>query len=141
MSLVVHVPNKTLLRFIARLHCTWWLPYRSLVRRLQEVEAINPDQFSELYSVEERDLNGEYARMALAINKEDFTKLNAKTKNKSTSPASIEIIIRNFEDDLITEDSFTRALGLFGKSPVDFGYDYAILEEDLDELEDLFGGR
>mgnify|MGYP001037423455 CR=1 FL=1 len=92
---------KTILRFIARLHCTWWLPYRSIVRRLCEIKAISSEQYTELYSVNERDPKGEYGKIGQAINKEVFLKLNQATKNVGTSSNEIEIIIRNFEDNLM----------------------------------------
>jgi Zn-dependent peptidase ImmA (M78 family) len=120
------IQHKTLLRFIARLHCTWWLPYRSLVRRLYEIEAIISDQYSELYSIDERDLQGEYSKIGQAINKEVFLKLNQPTKNVGTSPNEIEIIIRNFEDNLIDEDKFAETLSLFKKTPDEFGYEIKV---------------
>lgn len=132
---------KTLLRFIARLQCTWWLPYRSLVKRLKEINAINDNQYVELYGIDERDMVGEYGRMGLAVNSEVFSKLNTATRNISTSPKNIEIIIRNFEDNLIDEDKFADTLSLFRKNPDDFGYDYAVSEEDLDEFETFFNGE
>ena len=135
------IPMKKLLRFIARLQCTWWLPYRSLVKRLKEIDAINDEQYEGLYAVDERDLGGEYGRMGLAINDEVFRKLNTATHTTHTSPKSIELIIRNFEDNLIDEDKFADALALFGKTPDNFGYDYEVSEEDLDELRELFDGE
>ena len=51
-STLEKVQHKTLLRFIARLHCTWWLPYRSLVKRMHEIGAISAEQYAELYSVD-----------------------------------------------------------------------------------------
>ena len=129
---------KTLLRFIARLQCTWWLPYRSLVKRLKEISAINNNQYEELYGINERDMDGEYGRMGLAVNSETFSKLNTATKNINASPKTIEVIIRNFEDSLIDEDKFADTLSLFGKNPDDFGYDYSVSEEDLDEFETFF---
>ena len=47
-SCLERIQFKTLLRFIARLQCTWWLPYRSLVRRLKETGAISNKQYQEL---------------------------------------------------------------------------------------------
>ena len=129
---------KTLLRFIARLQCTWWLPYRSLVKRLKEINAINDNQHEELYDIDERDMDGEYGRMGLAVNSEVFYKLNTVTENINASPKTIEVIIRNFEDSLIDEDKFADTLSLFGKNPDDFGYDYSVSEEDLDEFETFF---
>jgi hypothetical protein len=47
-----------------------------------------------------------------------------------SSMRDIEIIIRNFEDGLITEDKLIDALQLFDKSPDDFGYSVDITDED-----------
>lgn len=135
------IQHKALLRFIARLHCTWWLPYRSLVRRLHEIGAISSEQYAELYSVDERDLLGEYGKIGQAINKEVFLKLNQPTKNIGTSPNEIEIIIRNFEDNLIDEDKFAETLSLFNRTPDEFGYEIKVSQEDIDELDAFFSGE
>ena len=137
-STLEKIQHKTLLRFIARLHCTWWLPYRSLVRRLHEIGAITSEQYAELYSVDERDLQGEYGKIGQAINKEVFLKLNQPTKNIGTSPNEIEIIIRNFEDNLIDEDKFAETLSLFNRTPDEFGYEIKVSQEDIDELDAFF---
>lgn len=133
--------TKTLLRFIARLQCTWWLPYRSLVKRLKEINAISDDQYYKLFAIDERDMVGEYGRMGRAINEEVFLKLNKATNNIGTSPKDIEIIIRNFEDELIDEDKFTNTLALFNKNPDDFGYEFEISDEDIEEFEEFFNGE
>ncbi|WP_026894277.1 ImmA/IrrE family metallo-endopeptidase [Clostridiisalibacter paucivorans] len=135
------IQHKALLRFIARLHCTWWLPYRSLVRRLHEIGAISSEQYTELYSVDERDLQGEYGKIGQATNKEVFLKLNQPTKNIGTSPNEIEIIIRNFEDNLIDEDKFAETLSLFNRTPDEFGYEIKVSQEDIDELDAFFSGE
>lgn len=134
------IQNKTLLRFIARLQCTWWLPYHSLVKRLKEIDAISDRQYEELYAINERDMDGEYGRIGKAINQDDFLKLNSATNTVGTSPKDIEIIIRNFEDNIIDEDKFTDTLLLFNKRPDDFGYDINISKEDIDEFEGFFSG-
>jgi len=140
-STLEKIQHKTLLRFIARLHCTWWLPYRSLVKRLHEIGAISAEQYAELYSVDERDLQGEYGKIGQAINKEVFLKLNQPTKNIGTSPNEIEIIIRNFEDNLIDEDKFAETLSLFNRTPDEFGYEINVSQEDIDELDAFFSGE
>lgn len=137
-STLEKIQHKTLLRFIARLHCTWWLPYRSLVKRLHEIRAISSEQYAELYSVDERDLQGEYGKIGQAINMEVFLKLNQPTKNIGTSPNEIEIIIRNFEDNLIDEDKFAETLSLFNRTPDEFGYEIKVSQEDIDELDAFF---
>lgn len=130
-----------LLRFIARLHCTWWLPYRSLVRRLKETAAISDSQYKTLYGVDERDLHGDYGRLGMAINDVVFPMLNRVTKKTGVSQDSLELIIQNYEDYLIGDDRFAELLHLFGKSPTDFGYDLGIYEEDIREFEQFFGGE
>lgn len=138
---LVKITIKTLLRFIARLQCTWCLPYHSIVKRLSEIGAISKKQYEELYSVNERDLNGEYGKIGLAVNSETFNKLNTKTNTIGTSANNIEIIIRNFEDHLIDEDKFADTLSLFNKSPDDFGYEITVSDEDMDELDAFFNGE
>ena len=135
------VQHKTLLRFIARLHCTWWLPYRSLVKRLLEIGAISSMQYEKLYAVNERDLEDEYGKTGLATNNEVFLKLNQPTKNIGTSPNIIEIIIRNFEDNLIDEDTFAETLSIFNRTPKEFGYEIIVSQDDIDELESFFSGE
>lgn len=128
---------KVLLRFIARLHCTWWLPYRSLVKRLWEVQAITKQQYEELYLIDERDRDGEYFRIGKSTRYDDFIRLNTATKTIGTSPSAIETVLRNFENNLIDEDTFAKILGLFNKSPSDFGYEISVSQDDLDELRDF----
>lgn len=132
---------KTLLRFIARLQCTWWLPYDSIIARLKQINAINENQYLSLFSIDPRDMNGEYGKVGLAVNKEIFIKLNSANHNINASPKSIEIIVRNFENNLIDEDDFADILSVFEKHPSDFGYDYTVSEDDLDEFDSFFNGR
>lgn len=131
--------HRVIYRFIARLHCTWWLPYRSIVKRLYEIAAISLEQYTELYAVNERDSEGEYFKIGMATNREVFHKLNKPTKTVGTSPHEIEIIIRNFEDNLIDENKFAETLSLFNKTPHDFGYEIKVSKDDIDEINDFFG--
>ena len=136
-----NVHHQKLMRFIARLHCAWWLPYRSIVKRLHEIGAITSKQYAELYEVNERDLSGKFGKIGLAINEDVFLKLNKPTLNIGTSPNEIEIIIRNFEDNLIDEDKFAATLSLFNRTPAEFGYEIEVSQDDLNELEAFFGGE
>ena len=135
------IKTKTLLRFIARLQCAWWLPFRSIVKRLREINAISDKQYSELYAIDERDMEKEYGRIGKAIDKDTFLKLNTATHTVGTSPKVIEIIIRNFEDNIIDEDKFTDTLLLFNKKPEDFGYEIDISKEDIDEFKKFIKGE
>lgn len=132
------IQKKTLLRFIARLHCTWWLPYHSIVKRLKEINAISDKQYEQLYEINERDMDGEYGRLGKAINNEIFIKLNSSTEEIGTSAKNIEYIIRNFEDNIIDEDKFNDTLAIFDKKPEDFGYEIEINTEDINEFEEFF---
>lgn len=140
-STLEKIQIKTLIRFIARLHCTWWLPYRSLVKRLKEINAITNKQYEELYAINERDINGEYIRIGKAFNDDIFLKLNRATNTVGTSAKEIEIIIRNFEDNIINEDVFSDTLSLFNKKPDDFGYKIKVSKEDIAEFEEFFSGE
>lgn len=135
-----NVQIRVLLRFIARLHCTWWLPYRSLVKRLWEIHAITEDQFRELYAINERNPDGEYGRIGRSTQSDIFIKLNTPTKTIGTSPKAMETIIRNFENNLIDEDTFVRILGQFSKSPADYGHEITVSPDDIDEILDFFEG-
>jgi Zn-dependent peptidase ImmA (M78 family) len=106
------IQTKVLLRFIARLHCTWWLPYRSLVKRLWEIGAITQAQYQELYHIEERDPEGEYGRIGRSTQSDVFIKLN----------------------------TFAKTLHLFNKSPADYGYEISISQDDMDEIHDFLEG-
>jgi Zn-dependent peptidase ImmA (M78 family) len=137
-STLKDIQFKTIVRFIARLQCTWWLPYRSLVKRLWEINAITDNQYEELYRINERNLDSDYGKVGMAINREVFKKLNTATNTIGTSAKDIEVIIRNFEDNIIDEDMFANTLKLFEKTPDDFGYSIAASEDDLDELDSYF---
>lgn len=138
-SSISDIPHKTLLRFIARVQTAWWLPYRSIVKRLREINAISLEQHDTLYAIDERDPNGEYGKIGYAIDKETFHKLNTCTRTTGTAANEIEVIIRNFEDNLIDEDKFAETLSLFNRTPDEFGYEVKVSQEDIDELESFFG--
>lgn len=140
-STLVKITDKAMLRFIARIQCTWWLPFRAIVSRLDEIGAISKEQYDNLYTTDERSNDGEYYRLGTAFDIEAFKRLNTKTFSIGTSAKDLEIIIRNFEDHLIDEDTFATTLQLFDKSPDDFGYSVTVSEEDVKELEGFFSGE
>ena len=128
----------TILRFIARIHCTWWLPYKSIVRRLLEAGSINQEIYNRLYQIEERRPDGEYYKIGLTTNEHDFKMLNDITRKVGTGAADLEILVRNYEDGIISESQLADDLLLFGKTPEDFGVAFEIDEEDAVELNELF---
>lgn len=135
-----NVPQQTLLRFIARIHCIWYLPYRSVVKRLREIKAITQKQYQELYDIDERNPEGEYWRLGKAFDRDIFLRLNTKTETTGTSAYAIETIVRNFEHNIIDEHTFAETLKMFNIDPADFGYAITISQEDKDEIEEFISG-
>lgn len=137
-SSLLDISDKVLFRFIAKIHCDWWLPYRSIVKRLLEIGSISNEQYNRLYAIHERNIESDYYKTGLALNKNVFTMLNSISNEIGTNPPDIEVIIRNFENNLIDEESFNDLLNMFGKNPDDFGYKINVIESELDEFSDLF---
>lgn len=119
-----------LLRFIARLQCEWWLPYRSIVNRLKEEDYLNDEVFQLLYSIDERDEEGEYCRILKSLDEKKYELFNNKTRRKGVSNNTLEAIIQNYEDGLIDDDHFIEYLEVFGREPADFGFDISITDEE-----------
>ena len=134
VSSLQSVSRAKLMRFIARLQCEWWLPYRSLVKRLYEEDYISSSQYDQLYSINERSCTGEYGRICCAIDKDVFERLNSPTNRTGTSPRALETVIGNYEDGLIDVDNFISGMRLLGKTPEDFSLDVGIDPEDIEEF-------
>ena len=115
------LPKSVLLRFIARLQCTWGLPYKAIVKRLLEACAITSVVFNELYAIDERTPSEQYHRVGLSTNAPYFTLLNTITNKVGTSASNLETTLRNYEDDIISEDELISGLRLFDVTPEDFG--------------------
>jgi len=126
-----------LLRFIARIHCTWWLPYISIVRRLHEIEAISIKQCNTLLIQDINDENSYFPKICKAINPEIYHRINSATNKIGTSPKNIEIFIRNYENNAIDDDTFLKILKIFNLDPSYFGYNFEISDEDYNDLEDV----
>jgi Zn-dependent peptidase ImmA (M78 family) len=127
-----------IIRLIARIYCKWWLPYNYIVLKLFEIGAISKDQKNELCKYKVRDKDSNFAKICKTINPDVYNILNSITNKNSTSPEVIEIIIKNFEDNLISEDEFEQNLKLFNLYPSDFGYDVEIDSDDIDEFNSFF---
>lgn len=123
-SEISDIPLHTLLRFIARLHCTWWLPYKSIVHRLYEADAINEEVFSSLYHVDERAPSALYFRIGVNISPFVFTFLNTVTKRTGTDSSNLECCLRNYEEAIISEEELFDGLALFQMKPADFGISF-----------------
>ncbi|MFA7118926.1 MAG: ImmA/IrrE family metallo-endopeptidase [Sphaerochaetaceae bacterium] len=132
-NLFIEQDIPTLLRFIARIHLSWWLPYRSIVRRLYEKKLINEDQYNNLYKEDPRNGEGQYSLIAKAFDPDTYAKLNCMTKTKTIDNGSLECILSNYTTGLIDEQELTDTLLLFGKTPQELGINFS---EGLDDTED-----
>lgn len=128
-----------ILRLVARLQCEWWLPYKALIKRLNEESIIDEKVFEKLYDIECRDDSSVYGRILKSTDYEIAELLNKKTKTVGISNSVIETIINNYEDGLIDDDEFTRLLALFDKKPDDYGFQ--VIDEMDDELKEYFGSE
>lgn len=127
--------RSALLRFIARLQCTWWMPYKSIIHRLYEADAIDEKTYQDLFAIDERDSSGIYYRIGDATARETFSLLNKQTKSCGTDSANLEFCLRNFEDGIISEEELYDGLQLFDRLPEDFGISFIAEDEDDDEVE------
>lgn len=129
-----------LLRFIARLQNEWWLPYRSLVLRLHEEGYIDKRCADRLFKINDRDKKSVYGKIFFSLAPDCYEKLNTATRRTDISASVLEIFIQNYEDGSMTDDEFAELLKLFDKKPSDFGFDFNVEENDLNELQELFEG-
>ena len=127
--------HSAILRFIARLHCEYRLPYKAIVRRLEEIGAISKQQYDALFTENAREQGSDYYSVGLTMNANVFQMLNQKTQRMGVEGTDLEDLIRNYEDEFISLSELKKALNLFNKKPSDFG----IEEENqaVDDLEDL----
>lgn len=132
------VTELRMLRFIARLQNEWWLPYRSLVLRLHEEGYIDKSCADRLFEINDRDKSSIYGKIFCSLAPDCYEKLNTETRRTDISAFVLEIFIQNYEDGSMTDDEFTELLKLFDKEPADFGFDFNVDENDLDELQELF---
>lgn len=127
-----------LLRFIARLHLKYKLPYKSIVRRLFEVGALSDETvFTVLWNQKVRDVNSLYYKIAMSYDADLFTLLNKKTLKVGADARLIEYILQNYESSIISIDELAEDLSLFGKRLEEYGF-----EEELDSnfMKELFEG-
>lgn len=130
--------HTTLLRLIARLHCEYRLPYKAIVKRLKEIDAINYEQYNALYSEPTRNEKDEYFTIGLSINLEIFRLLNSKTMKRGVDGSNLETIVRNYEDDIISINELIVSLEMFGKQMKDFGIEESVDSNDLAEMQNMF---
>lgn len=123
---------KPLLRFVAKLHLDYKLPYRSIIFRLIEVGALNNSNLiEEMLNQDTRSEDSLYYRIGISYDENMFSLLNNKTEKIGASNAILESVIRNFENSYISIDEFAEDLSLFNKKLEDYGWG----EEDTHVME------
>lgn len=111
----------TILRFIARIHLVWWLPYKSIVRKLLENKQIDEILFDRLYEEDTRSTEGQYFKIASSIDDSSICLLNSRDQILSLDAASLETVISNYLDGITEAEDFVETLKMFGKNPEDLG--------------------
>lgn len=132
---IAGVSRQRLLRFIASLQIEWWLPYRSIILRLNEESYITDAMLDSLEKINDRDPASEYSIITRTLDNSVYSMLNTQTRTTGISNGVLDIIVRNYEDGIITYDEFNEALSIYDKRPEDFGYTYddePLDDEDLD---------
>lgn len=123
-----------ILRFIARLHCEYRLPYRAIVRRLEEIGSIGSEEYQKLLIVDARSEKSAYYQIGCAMKPEIFRALNTKTRRSGTDGNNLEKIVQNYEDGIISISELADSLELFQKKLSDFGLEEELDDEGLQEL-------
>lgn len=129
-------------RLISKLQCEYKLPYKAIVKRLKEVEAINEENYNLLYNINSREKGSKYYKIGISMNKEVFEKLNEKTNEYGVEGSDLEGIIGNYEEGFIDITELIEDLNKFNKGISDFGYEdeLEVDEDDLEEFKSLFVG-
>lgn len=130
VSTMIDVSDSKALRFVARMQCSWWLPFQAIINRLFEESFISKKQYDALYEIDCRSEYGGYRRLLKSIDSEISDLLNKKTRTTGVSNQILETVISNYEDGFIDDDEFFHTLAMFDKKPEDFGF---CMDAEMDE--------
>lgn len=130
VSTMIDVSDSKALRFVARMQCSWWLPFQAIINKLFEENFISKKQYDALYEIDCRSEDGGYRRLLKSIDPEISDLLNKKTRTTGVSNQILETIISNYEDGFIDDDEFFHTLAMFDKKPEDFGF---CMDAEMDE--------
>ncbi|MBK5252991.1 MAG: ImmA/IrrE family metallo-endopeptidase [Peptostreptococcaceae bacterium] len=131
--------NNALLRLIVQIQIDYQVPYKMIVKRLNEIGAIEQSLKYELLSINERDNESVYYKIGKTINEFVFVRLNRETNKHGVDMEALNTILQNYDEETITLDSTIRDLKIFDKKIEDFGYKINVNEDDIDEIAELFG--
>lgn len=125
--------TNSLLRLIAEIHCDYRLPYKAIVRRLIEIEAISVARYDDLIKIDARNPEGIYSVLGINTNEQIFRELNTRTNKFGIEGESLGKLVANFEEGIVSLGELSDDLSLFGKSLED----YKLMEEAVLEDEDF----
>ncbi|MGL4761924.1 MAG: ImmA/IrrE family metallo-endopeptidase [Sarcina sp.] len=128
----------SLLRFVANLHLEYKLPYKAIIRRLNELNSISNKQFEALYNKDTRNSESDYYIIGQNLNSEIFDSLNNKTQKQGVAGDDIYEIIENYEDEIISISELIDSLAIFDKKIQDFGIESEVDISELENLSDMF---
>ncbi|MFD0716542.1 ImmA/IrrE family metallo-endopeptidase [Paenibacillus sp. GCM10027626] len=123
----------SLLRFVAELHCDYRLPYKAIVRRLHEIQALSSGLLQMLLHMDARDPDGLYWTIGTNISPGIFAQLNSRTRTFGVEGENLGKLIDNYEDGFISLQELSEDLHLFEKSLED----YKLIEENALDENDL----
>lgn len=122
------------LRFIAKLHLDYKLPYKAIVHRLVEVGAIKDEiVFQALWSQSARNETSVYYKIAMSFDQDLFMLLNKQTHKVGANARLLDYMLQNFESSGVEIDELAEDLSLFGKTIGEFG----LADENDSGMEDL----
>jgi Zn-dependent peptidase ImmA (M78 family) len=133
-----HWEHKSILMFIARLHCDYRIPYKAVVKRLFELGFIGKPQYEALYKENNREKSGLYYTLGTSIGDKEFQDLNNYTKTLGVYKNEIENIIRDYDSEIISLPNLSSSLKILGKKLEDFGLQENIDDATLEEFDSIF---
>jgi Zn-dependent peptidase ImmA (M78 family) len=126
-----------LLRFIARLHGDYHLPYKAIVRRLYEIHAITDEQLELLWNEPARFKESAYYKLGILHHADMFRKLNTITHEFGVDGENIDQVLRVFEDEQVSLEELAEDLYVFNKNLSDVNLQPEVDPHDLEEWNDL----
>ncbi|MFF2878141.1 ImmA/IrrE family metallo-endopeptidase [Gottfriedia sp. NPDC057991] len=127
-----------ILRFIAYLHCHYWAPFKCIVIRLFETNCIDEETVKELLVEDARDGESRYYKIADAVNRNIFQRLNERINKIGMDYVNLEVLLNNYELGIVSTNEISKDLEIFGTNLGSYGLDEKVEEEDLEELKRLF---
>lgn len=137
-------PIDQLLYDIVNLQVEFEVPYKTVVKRLLELDYINDHQYEALMNVSPRDENGSVFKMAKQIGEPffwSFKKLNTRNKETYFTGEPFLKAVDNYNNEKISYNKLLSILELYNRDPKEFNLkrqtdNFSDIIFDLDEGDD-----